>query len=106
MENEIRELAVQFMERNGYDEERAMEIAKLNIELVEKMQKGIVEFYFVKKDGTLRQSFGTLKPELLPPMEERDESTNRQPCPTVQVYWDTEKVAWRSFAKSNLSRIV
>ena len=39
-------------------------------EFKEMLHKGIVEFEFIKKDGTLRKAKGTLVAEHLPPQKE------------------------------------
>ncbi len=59
------------------------------------LQKGIVSVTFVKKDSSERRMECTLKPELLP-QEEIKEQT-REPNPNVLKVWDLEKNAWRSF---------
>ena len=68
--------------------------------LTENMKKGIVKFYFQKVDGSIREAYGTLKTELIPASESSD--SNRKQNETVQVYWDTEAQAFRSFKKLNL----
>ena len=65
------------------------------------MQIGIVKFYFQKVDGTIREAFGTLKTSTLPPTKD----SKRTPNPTCQVYYDTEKEAYRCFKKANLIRV-
>lgn len=64
-----------------------------------KMQKEIVEFWFVKSDGTKRQAFGTLRSDLLP--ETKGES--RRNYEHLQTYFDTEKGEFRCFKIVNLS---
>lgn len=59
------------------------------------LQKGAVNVTFVKKDGTERKMECTLKQDLLP-QEEIKEQT-REPNPNVLKVWDLEKNAWRSF---------
>lgn len=62
-------------------------------------QSQIVRFYFLKVDGTIREAWGTICPDIVPPTEH---TTNRKPNDTVQVYYDTEKQEYRSFKKFNL----
>ena len=38
-----------------------------NIKLKAKMSSQIVRFYFQKVDGSTREAWGTLRPDLLPP---------------------------------------
>ena len=65
----------------------------------EMLHNGIVEFEFVKKDGTLRQAKGTLVTNLIP--TSATNGSGRKPNPNVQVYWDLEKNAFRSFVKTS-----
>ena len=70
--------------------------------LKDKMLNGIATFSFLKKDGTIRVAKGTLKTDLLPPMDEQEEKRERKTNENLQVYYDVEKNAWRCFTKSNL----
>ena len=97
--SELMRMAWQFVKRNGFTMSRALKQAWANMKLKAAMRDGIVKFYFQKVDGTLREAYGTLKAELLPPTE----GTGRKPSDTVQVYYDTEKQAYRSFKKANLA---
>ena len=75
---------------------------KSNIEKLKAALKvKIVEFYFKKTDGTLRQAFGTLKENLIGEIK----GTGRKPNDNLQVYWDTEKEEYRCFKKCNLIKI-
>lgn len=97
--SELMRMAWQFVKRNGFTMSRALKQAWANMKLKAAMRDGIVKFYFQKVDGTLREAYGTLKAELLP----KTEGTGRKPSDTVQVYYDTEKQAYRSFKKANLA---
>lgn len=81
-------------------EKQANEIA----ECVKQMKDRIVEFYFMKKDGTLRQAFGTLQDDIILPLIK--DATNRQPNPDIVTYFDTEKQQFRSFKKVNFQSFV
>ncbi|MFI3322050.1 MAG: SH3 beta-barrel fold-containing protein [Rikenellaceae bacterium] len=96
---EIMLLAWQMVKRNGYTLSEALKVAWANIKLKAAMRRGIVKFYFKKVDGTLREAFGTLKTELIPPAE----GTNRAKNCTVQTYFDTERQEYRCFKKANLA---
>lgn len=76
----------------------ALKEAWANIKLVNAMHKGIVKFYFTKVDGSKREAYGTLSSEVIPPVG--GERKNNDTC---QVYFDTEKQAWRCFKKANLA---
>lgn len=98
----IMSLAWQFVKRNGYTLSEALKCAWANIKLKAAMKKGIVQFFFQKVDGSMRQAFGTLKSELMGATQ----GTGRKTNDNVQVYWDSEKSEYRSFKKCNLVRIV
>lgn len=68
--------------------------------LQDSLQKGKVRFQFRKVDGSVRDAYGTLHKSMLPPPVEGGSS--RPPQPTLQVYWDIEASAFRSFKKENL----
>ncbi len=94
-------LAWSFVRRNGFTMAEAMKTAWRNYKLKNAMHGGIVKFYFLKVDGTLRQAFGTLDPHRLP----ETQGSGRRPADTVQVYFDTEKQEYRSFKKCNLYKM-
>lgn len=94
----IMKLAWQFVKRNGFTLSEALKEAWANIKLVNAMHKGIVKFYFTKVDGSKREAYGTLSSEVIPPVGGERENND-----TCQVYFDTEKQAWRCFKKANLA---
>lgn len=99
--SEIMRLAWTFVRKNGYTMSEALKCAWANIKLRALLGKKIVEFYFKKTDGTLRQAFGTLKEGLIGEVK----GTGRKPNENLQVYWDTEKEEFRCFKKCNLIKI-
>lgn len=92
--------AWQFVKRNGYTMSEALKCAWANYKLREALRNRVVEFYFKKVDGTIRQAFGTLAANRVPATK----GTRRQYAGT-QVYWDTMKEDWRCFRTCNLLRI-
>lgn len=64
------------------------------------IKKRIVKFYFQKIDGSLREAYGTMNPDIIPAP-----TGTRKPADTVQTYFDTEKQEYRCFKKANLIRI-
>lgn len=84
---EIMSLAWSFVRKNGYSMSEALKCAWANLKLKAALKVKIVEFYFKKTDGTLRQAFGTLKEGLIGEVK----GTGRKPNDNLQVYWDTEK---------------
>lgn len=99
---ELMSLAWQLVKRNGYTMAEAMRIAWRNIKLKAQMHRRIVKFYFQKVDGTIREAYGTLMANVIPPTK----GTGRPANPTTQVYFDTEKQEYRCFKKANLLQIV
>ena len=97
---EVMLLAWQFVNKNGYTMSEAMKVAWTNIKLRVLLGKKVVEFYFKKTDGTLRQAFGTLMTDRVP--ETKGTKRTAENC---QVYFDTEKEEWRCFKKCNLIKI-
>lgn len=81
-------------------EQQAQQIA----ECVKAMKSRIVEFYFIKKDGTVRQAFGTLQDDVILPLIKSD--SNREPRPDVVTYYDTVAQQFRSFRKENFKSYV
>lgn len=87
------------------DENTANEKADLAADLRKEMLTRVVEFNFIKKDGSTRHAFGTICPELLPPVPESDGNPKKAPAaPNYSCfrYYDTEKQAWRAFSVVNL----
>lgn len=97
---EIMSLAWSFVRKNGYSMSEALKCAWTNIKLRALLHKKVVEFYFKKTDGTLRQAFGTLMSGRIP--ETKGVKKTADSC---QVYFDTEKDEWRCFKKCNLIKI-
>ena len=101
MKRKVFLLAWQFVKRNGLNLSNALKRAWANIKLLVKMQTGIVKFYFLKVDSTIREAYGTLCTEKIPGYT-LQEGDKRKKNDTVQTYYDTEKQAWRCFKKANL----
>ena len=67
-----------------------------------KLRENILVFKFQKRDGTIRRAVGTLYPDLLPPIK-----GTGGPKPVYQmVYFDLEKLAWRSFRSFKFIKIL
>lgn len=81
-------------------ENQAIQIA----ECVKAMKTRIVEFYFVKKDGTTRQAFGTLQDDIILPLINSD--SNRPANPDLVTYFDTVAQNFRSFRKENFKSFI
>lgn len=76
-------------------------------ELKERLGVGVVKIVFEKADGTLREMNATLDPQVLPEPVASDEEINRNRSRNeeVQVVWDVEAGAWRSFRWDRLKEI-
>lgn len=68
-------------------------------ELNKMLHEGIVEFEFIKKDGSVRQAKGTLLAEHLP--APKADATPRKKNDDVLVYFDLDKKSFRSFVKAS-----
>ena len=68
-------------------------------ELNKMLHEGIVEFEFIKQDGSVRQAKGTLLTEHLP--APKADATPRKKNDDVLVYFDLDKKSFRSFVKAN-----
>ena len=97
---EIMNLAWSFVRKNGYSMSEALKVAWTNIKLRALLHKKVVEFYFKKTDGTLRQAFGTLMSDRIP-----ETKGTKKTADNCQVYFDTEKNEYRCFKKCNLVKI-
>lgn len=97
---EIMNLAWSFVRKNGYSMSEALKCAWTNIKLRALLHKKVVEFYFKKTDGTLRQAFGTLMSSRIP-----EKKGTKKTADNCQVYFDCEKEEWRCFKKCNLIKI-
>ena len=98
---ELMNQAWQFVKCNGVTMQQALIIAWRNAKLRIELAVRIVKFYFQKIDGTIREAYGTLRPNRIPVTAGDDK---RKKNDTVQIYFDTEKQEWRCFKKMNLIR--
>lgn len=74
-------------------------------EIKDKLHKGVVEFTFIKSDGSIRTAKGTLHEKIL---NEKlgGKSSTKTSSPKVQVFWDLEKDAFRSFTIGTEKNII
>lgn len=101
MRKEIFILAWQFVKKNGYSLSEALKVAWCNYKLKKQMATRIVRFWFQKVDGSVREAFGTLRPDMLP----QTQNNGRRANDTIQTYYDTEKAEYRCYKRANLLRI-
>jgi hypothetical protein len=75
---------------------KAMQIELLKI----KMANGVAHFAFLKKDGTIREAFGTIQSNIAA-AKTNGFGVSRE-CFNTTAYFDVEKGEWRSFRWENL----
>ena len=69
------------------------------------LNKGVVTFNYIKKDGTIRQAMGTTKPEIIESIYGYKGGTGPEKYGYTN-YWDVEKGGWRCFDEKRLVNIV
>lgn len=85
--------------------EFAMAGAKMQMvcDLKERMKTSVVEFYFIKRDGTLRHAYGTTMPSLAA------KHINGRGIPRESVkttpFFDAEVGQWRSFRWESIVKV-
>ena len=82
--------------------EEAEMVADLNECLYHKMQTSDVRFQFQKKDGSIRNAYGTLRSDVLPQIK----GTGRKLNDDLQLFFDLECREFRCFTKSKLVSII
>lgn len=78
---------------------RAWQVYKL----AKEMKKRTVQFFYQKVNGDIRQSFGTMRDEVI--ADKIKGNDTRKKNDDLFTYWDCEKEAFRSFKKFNLIKI-
>lgn len=78
-------------------------------DVYDRLREGIVHFWFLKNDGTLRSAYGTLVMDIIAKhggIPESDERARRSPRDTgVVSYYDLEKDAWRCFKADSIQEV-
>ena len=78
-------------------------------DVYDRLHEGIVHFWFLKTDGTLRSAYGTLVMDIIARhggIPESDDSSRKNPRDTgVVSYYDLEKDAWRCFKADSIQEI-
>jgi hypothetical protein len=97
----IMAMAWRFFRTTGQTFSECLCKAWQNFKLVAAMRTRIVRFWFQKTDGTIREAWGTLRADLMPPTVGDDRKRND----TVQTYFDTERQEYRCFKRLNLVTI-
>lgn len=108
MKNTINELAILDRVTNmvikGYDLSQSLQTSALIESLQFKLINGTAHFLYRKKDGTIKEAFGTLLERVA------DRNINGRGYPRkldgLQAYFDIEEQEWRSFRYENLITIL
>ncbi|NDV97002.1 DUF2693 domain-containing protein [Dysgonomonas sp. 521] len=108
MKNTINQIAVldraKTMVLKGYNLEQSLTTSSL-IELLQlRLSNGTAHFLYKKKDGSIREAFGTLLNRVV----EKNINGLGEPRKfyNCQAYFDIEEQAWRSFKYENLITIL
>ena len=73
----------------------------MQIELLKtKMSTGVAHFAFLKKDGSVREAFGTIQSNIA--IAKTNGFGVSRECFNTTAYFDVEKGEWRSFRWENL----
>ena len=108
MKATVNQLAVLDRARNmvlkGYNLNKSLQTS-MGIESLQiQLMNGTAHFLFRKKDGSIREAFGTLLEKVV------ERNTNGLGYPKkydgLQAYFDIEEQAWRSFRYANLITIL
>ena len=91
-------LAWQLVKNNGFNLSEAMKQAWKNIKLTAAMVGKAVHFAYLTVKGEVRKAIGTLQASMLP----ETKGTGRAKCDAVQVYFDLDRNAFRSYRKATL----
>ena len=71
-------------------------------ELKKRLHEGIVEFTYIKKDGTERKAKGTLNLDTIEKLGGKLPTGQINPPSWTTRYFDVEKEEWRSFLNISL----
>jgi len=93
--------AWQIFRATGKHFSECLKKAWLLFKLRVKMQTQIVEFFYQKIDGSIRQAFGTLKESVFANVKGAERKSNE----FTFTYYDTEKGEFRAFKTYNLVSI-
>ena len=71
-------------------------------ELERQLAVRIVHMAYVKKDGSMRDAWGTRCLALIPAEYHPNGRSQHKPCAWTLSYWDTVKGGWRSLIRKNV----
>lgn len=97
----VMKAAWSLVRNNGMSLSEALKAAWLNVKIKVGMYANKVAFTFKKKSGEIRHAIGTLCREF----GAVTANTGATSSPRVQVFFDVEKGAWRSYLLANIISI-
>jgi hypothetical protein len=109
-------LANFLVNKRGFDRSKAFKCAHTIYRLTNELAKGLLEFSYMKDDGTLRHARGTLcdgvsdrfdewkRKQAEKPKDKKAESKNKPR--EIITYWDLDKEGFRSFRADRLIEVI
>jgi len=119
IKNQRRELTCRLanflVNKRGFDRSKAFKCAHAIYRLTNELAKGLLEFSYMKDDGTLRHARGTLcdgvsdrfdewkRKQAEKPMDKKAKAKNKPR--EIITYWDLDKEGFRSFRADRLIEV-
>jgi len=118
--NQRRELTCRLanflVNKRGFDRSKAFKCAHAIYRLTNELAKGLLEFSYMKDDGTLRHARGTLCDGVSDRFDEwkrkqaekpKDKKAKAKTKPReIITYWDLDKEGFRSFRADRLIEVI
>ena len=101
--SELMKMAWLIRRSTGKSISESLRKAWINCKLRIQMYLRVVEFYYQKINGEVRQAFGTLQMKQFPATT--GTKSNRKQNETCLLYWDMEKKEFRQFKVWNIIKI-
>ena len=109
-------LANFLVNKRGFDRSKAFKCAHAIYRLTNELAKGLLEFSYMKDDGTLRHARGTLCDGVSDRFDEwkrkqaekpKDKKAKSKTRPReIITYWDLDKEGFRSFRADRLIEVI
>ena len=109
-------LANFLVNKRGFDRSKAFKCAHAIYRLTNELAKGLLEFSYMKDDGTLRHARGTLCDGVSDRFDEwkrkqaekpKDKKAKAKSKPReIITYWDLDKEGFRSFRADRLIEVI
>lgn len=99
---EVMSMAWRFFKVTGESFSECLKKAWQVYKLSKAMKTKIVQFFYQKVSGEIRQAFGTMRDETI---HDKIKGNGNRKNEDLFNYWDTEANGWRSFKKFNLIKI-